>query len=191
MSRILSGCISNSRSMHSFPVGETPTGRAFYRRVSPPACNNLECRILSRLFLIIILLLSGLVPGVRAYSQEKIRVEKDPFTPRLKKAIDRIEYDALGNGAGKLQVKKIDGNTAYIKIAFTLDKAVRQDDWQVNIRPAFVPSFNWAPHLTPAPGNIIAQHVFRAPALIVSDGKQMLVVIPDPDVINKKPPVRW
>lgn len=26
-----------------FPVGETPTGRGSYRRVSPPACENLKC----------------------------------------------------------------------------------------------------------------------------------------------------
>ena len=116
-------------------------------------------RILSRLFLIIILLFSGFVPG---YTQEKMRVEKEPLPLRLKKVINRIEYDALGNGAAKLQIKKIDRHTVYIKIAFTLDKTTRQDDWQVNIRPAFMPSFNWAPHLTPAPGNIIAQHVFRA-----------------------------
>ncbi len=148
-------------------------------------------RILSRLSVITIMLFSALLSGVKAHAQEKMRVEKEPLPLRLKKVIDRIEYDALGNGAAKLQIKKIDRHTAYIKITFTLNETTRQDDWQVNIRPAFMPSFNWAPHLTPAPGNIIAQHVFRAPTLIVSDAQQMLVVIPDPDLINKKPSVRW
>lgn len=47
-----------------------------------------------------------------------------------------------------------------IHIRFDLKDTVKQDDWQVQIKPAFKPEFNWAPHLTPTVNNIIDQHVF-------------------------------
>lgn len=39
----MKGRISIFRFMHNFPIGETPTGSGFYRRVSPTACEKLKC----------------------------------------------------------------------------------------------------------------------------------------------------
>ena len=72
-----------------------------------------------------------------------------------------------------------------------LPDSLHQDDWQVNIVPGFVPEFHWAPHLTPTDNYIIAQHVFRAPALIVTSREKNLTIIPDLDLLNNDSPVDW
>ena len=58
-------------------------------------------------------------------------------------------------------------------------------------KAGFLPSFHWAPHLTPTDRNVIDQHVFRSPALIVADDHQTLILIPDLDIMQKGTPVRW
>lgn len=42
----------------------------------------------------------------------------------------------------------------------------------------------WVPHLTPAPGNVIADAVFRAPAVILADAKLAMAFIPDLDDVG-------
>lgn len=111
--------------------------------------------------------------------------ESPQAAPELMKFIDAIAYDSLENERGDLVVEKIREGLYHVKILFSLSDTVHQDDWQVRIRPSFSPSFNWAPHLTPEPTNIIDQHVFRSPALIVSNKEQVLSLIPDLDIINK------
>jgi len=59
-----------------------------------------------------------------------------------------------------------------VSVSFELSDSIKQDDWQVSITPAFNPDFHWAPHLTPTNEHIIAQHVFRSPAVIVSSSKK-------------------
>ena len=94
----------------------------------------------------------------------------EPF----RKAVASIQIGNLGNVIPSQKVKKIDNNTYHVSLVFDLPEGVQQDDWQINITPAFEPTFNWAPHLTPTDENIIDQHAFRAPAMIVTDNKQVL-----------------
>jgi hypothetical protein len=61
----------------------------------------------------------------------------------------------------------------------------------MTLTPGFTPSFHWSPHLTPTPHHIIDQHVFRSPALIVSDEQQVLALIPDLNMMREGTPVRW
>lgn len=113
------------------------------------------------------------------YSQE------DRGPTELSEFIDNIAYDPLGKEKGNLVVERVHKGLYRVKISFSLKDTIHQDDWQARISPSFVPSFNWAPHLTPESTNIIDQHVFRSPALIVSNKKQVLSLIPDLDIINK------
>src|SRR5690606_3122633 len=66
-----------------------------------------------------------------------------------------------------------------------------QDDWRAVIRPKYTPEFFCAPHLTPTDDYIIAQHVFRAPALIAASPHQQITVVPDLDVLSHGSAVRW
>jgi hypothetical protein len=105
--------------------------------------------------------------------------------------VQTIQTAQLGDAKADIVMETLDDNTVHVKISFDLPKEVKQDDWQVNIIPAFRPTFHWAPHLTPTDDHIIDQHVFRSPAMIFSDEKQVLTVIPDLKILQKGSPVRW
>ncbi len=105
--------------------------------------------------------------------------------------IDKITYDTLADVHPAVTQERIDAHTVRVGLRFRLTREVRQDDWQLNIYPAFTPDFHWAPHLTPTDDHIIDQHSFRSPALIVRDSHRLLIVIPDLDIMSKGTPVRW
>lgn len=96
----------------------------------------------------------------------------------------------LGTDVAKINTEKIDDHTVRYEISFTLKDSVRQDAWSVNLDLTFNPTLHWQPHLTPTDNHIIAQHVFRAPALIVADNKQTVAVMPDLTLINSSD-VKW
>lgn len=105
--------------------------------------------------------------------------------------IKSIEIDRLGDAEFSSEVTQVDENILKIHIRFDLKDTVKQDDWQVRIKPAFKPEFNWAPHLTPTVNNIIDQHVFRSPALIATDQQRGIVIIPDLDILSRSGKNRW
>ena len=110
----------------------------------------------------------------------------------FRQAIKEIRIGTLGDVYASRQIKKVDANTVKITLTFNLPDSIAQDDWQVNIVPAFEPTFNWSPHLTPTDNHIIDQHVFRTPAMIIADADRVLTVIPDVEIIKtENPPVRW
>ena len=107
------------------------------------------------------------------------------------KVDESIEIDNIG-GIKPVEVRKqIDKNTVHISLVFDLPEDITQDDWQVNITPTFKPTFNWAPHLTPTDNHVIDQHVFRTPAMIVANDKEVLIVIPDVEILKRDSAVRW
>ena len=106
-------------------------------------------------------------------------------------AVKQIQYDLIGNEKVKNDIKLVDDNTLHVKLSFFLRDEIKQHDWQISINPNFVPTFRWAPHLTPTDNHVIDQHVFRSPSLIMSDGLNTLILIPDLDIMQKGNPVRW
>lgn len=140
-----------------------------------------------RTLITITVLLSALVFVIARERGHREIIDRLPF----KNVIAGIECDALGGQKGKSRVKVLNKNCVHVKITFSTDGTVRQDDWQVAVTPGFSPLFHWAPHLTPTGKHIIEQHVFRSPALIVSDDKQVITLIPDLDIMKKGTPVRW
>lgn len=126
-----------------------------------------------------------------ASAQEKMVLNKKAFPLVFRNAVEGIAYDKLGEEKGKTSIKRIDKNTLHVKISFSPHEVIRQSDWQINLQPAFSPAFHWSPHLTPTDVHIIDQHVFRSPALIISNEEQILSLIPDLDIMQKGTPVRW
>ena len=106
-------------------------------------------------------------------------------------AVSEMIYDMLGNEMGRHTVTVVSPEMVHVKLTFRLDQPFRQGDWQMTLTPGFTPSFHWSPHLTPTPHHIIDQHVFRSPALIVSDEQQVLALIPDLNMMREGTPVRW
>ena len=111
--------------------------------------------------------------------------------PELHPFVKTIQSDTLGGQEPLLSIKKLDEDTYRIKLTFHVEKPLNQDDWQLNIMPAFNPDFHWAPHLTPTNEHIIDQHSFRSPALIISSTKKILTLIPDLEIMSKGTQVRW
>ena len=105
--------------------------------------------------------------------------------------ISSINYGKLGSNEAQISYDEVSENILKVSVSFDLKDTIQQNDWQVNIFPAFKPVFNWAPHLTPTDQHIIAQHVFRSPALIVTSGEKQLAIIPDLDLLKKNNPVDW
>ncbi|MCU0244295.1 MAG: hypothetical protein MUE80_06055, partial [Acidobacteria bacterium] len=46
-------------------------------------------------------------------------------------------------------------------------------------------------HLAPEEGTVVAQHVFRSPALIAAAGPRVLTVVPDLDLVGARPENPW
>lgn len=105
--------------------------------------------------------------------------------------VKTMVFDSLAGLAPEVTVEKVRSDMLKVRLTYQIDKPVRQDDWKVTITPAFAPDFHYAPHLTPTNDHIIAQHVFRSPALIVADKEKQLVIIPDLDLIGKDSAVKW
>ena len=141
--------------------------------------------------LIVLLNFNACKPQAEIIVGESVQLDTNKFPIAIKKAIDNIQYSLLGNHVGEQQVRKIDKHTVQVKIVFSLENTLTKYDWQLNIKPGFTPTYHWAPHLTPSNQNIIDQHVFRSPALIVADEEQVLMLIPDLDIMQKGTPVRW
>lgn len=125
-------------------------------------------------------------------AKERYNLRPNEFPIDYSSFIESINVDELGNAKFSSEVVEIDKNIVRINIRFNLKgKTIRQDNWCVQIKPSFRPTFNWAPHLTPTDNNIIDQHVFRSPALIVVNQQKGLVIIPDLDILSKTDGNRW
>ncbi|SFI36258.1 hypothetical protein SAMN02799624_00600 [Paenibacillus sp. UNC496MF] len=121
-------------------------------------------------------------------SNETTRV---PLDGALAAFIASMEAASLGGVRPAVDATRAGAGRVNVKLRFELPEPVRQDDWRIDIAPAFAPAFHWAPHLTPTDRHIIDQHGFRSPALIVHDADRWLAVVPDLDLLLAGSPVRW
>jgi len=126
----------------------------------------------------LILGISSLVLSAHhAAGQATIPADLQPF-------VSNITLPRLGQTTPTIHYSQTQPGITHVLITWDLKDSVQQDDLEVNITPAFTPTFHWAPHLTPSDSNIIAQHVFRAPALIVQSATTQLVLLPDLDLLK-------
>lgn len=105
--------------------------------------------------------------------------------------IKRMEVDSLAGKPANISVRRLGRGVMKVNISFDLQSEVGCDDWRVTIEPTFEASFHWAPHLTPTDKHIVAQHVFRAPMMMMADGQKQVVVIPDVDMLNATAARDW
>jgi hypothetical protein len=109
----------------------------------------------------------------------------------LRSYVRSIAWDELGRNQAESSLEKLGDNAFRIHLVFDLENSMQQDDWQVRVEPAFDPGFHWSPHLTPAEENIIDQHAFRSPALIVASAGRMFALVPDLEIMQPGTSVRW
>jgi hypothetical protein len=104
--------------------------------------------------------------------------------------ISSITYDSLQTLEPTVTIQAIDSNLSRIEFNYTVKDSIRQDNWRVMIKPSFDATFHWQPHLTPTDNHIVAQHVFRAPAVIAGNDQRQIVVMPDLEMISDND-VKW
>lgn len=109
----------------------------------------------------------------------------------LPQFIKQISASDFGGKETSFSVETIREGMMKVSLDVSLSDTLLLDDWHVTIQPAFTPIFHWAPHLTPTSDYIIAQHVFRAPALIMTDSSHFLAVVPDLELIGKAGQPSW
>lgn len=109
----------------------------------------------------------------------------------LTRYISAIHVDSINGRKSEISYQEVSSNITKVTISLDIIDTTRLDDWQVNITPSFVPTFHWAPHLTPTAEYIMPQHVFRAPTLIMANKEKQLTLIPDVELLDKKTPVDW
>ncbi len=78
-----------------------------------------------------------------------------------------------------------------VRLAWEIEKATAQDELSVAFGLDFEPDLWWAPHLAPEEGYVVAQHVFRSPALIAARGSLVVALVPDLDVVGDRPANPW
>lgn len=115
----------------------------------------------------------------------------DSFPKELEGYVSEFSFDSLGSAEPDIAYEVLSENLVKVTVRWELTDSLQQDDWQMRLSPAFNPDFHWAPHLTPTDEHIIAQHVFRAPALIMATSDKQLSIIPDLDLLKQDQPVDW
>jgi len=94
-------------------------------------------------------------------------------------------------GLPLITVTEVEAGWQHIRMNWDVPQEISQDELSVRFDLAFEPDFWWAPHLAPDKDYVVAQHVFRAPALIVQDDELTLAIVPDLDVVGQRPDNPW
>ncbi|MGO1595851.1 MAG: hypothetical protein ACTHYC_01425 [Sphingobacterium sp.] len=108
----------------------------------------------------------------------------------LRDYIESIEF-TLNDHEVSVNFEKQTANRYYVALDWAFDESKELEDLKLSVNPKFRPTFHWAPHLTPTQENVIAQHVFRSPALIVHDEERWMALIPDLTLLKTQPKVPW
>ena len=91
----------------------------------------------------------------------------------------------------RVEVSDVADGWRHVRMTWDVAEPVAQDELAIRFDLAIEPDFWWAPHLAPDDGYVIAQHVFRAPALIVQRGSLTLAVAPDLDAVGRRAGNPW
>lgn len=108
---------------------------------------------------------------------------------------ERLRFSApelAGCGLPRVEVGEIEeGGWRRVRMTWDVVDTVAQDELSVRFDLGFEPDFWWAPHLAPEEGYVVGQHVFRSPALIAGSGALTVVVVPDLDIVGRRPENPW
>lgn len=109
----------------------------------------------------------------------------------LQQFIERIVPQNLSGISPKVSYRTEAPNIYHVSVIWNLPKQVNQNQLAIHIYPSFLPGFHWAPMLTPDSSSIIPQHIFKAPALIVSDSSKTISIVPDLSLLANNKGVPW
>ncbi|MGC3946682.1 MAG: hypothetical protein QM762_19540 [Chryseolinea sp.] len=137
------------------------------------------------LFIIVAILICGCRNGPHD-SVKSARIDLN-----IPEFVVETNMSEFGTIAPAVRIEPVQNGVQKVLITVDLKDSLKLDDWHIAIRPSFNPTFHWAPQLTPTSDHIVAQHVFRAPAMIVTDSSHYLCIIPDLDLVGQKGQPQW
>lgn len=108
----------------------------------------------------------------------------------LSHTVKSIQFGGIASYGITSAIKEISDGLYHINFCCDVREDYQINRWQVDLFPSFSPDFTWAPHLAPTDDTMIAQHVFRSPALIAADKTHYLALIPDLTCLACSP-VQW
>ncbi|HQB02058.1 MAG TPA: hypothetical protein PLY90_02070 [Candidatus Hydrogenedentes bacterium] len=144
---------------------------------------------MSRLLVLLLFGLSGVCAAQEASVQ--FRVEgKVLLCHAGNRELARADIPSVND---RVPVVRFDqwGKWVRVHLRWELEEAVEQNDLFMPFHLQFDPNFWWAPHLTPEEGLVIAQHVFRSPAVIAASEEGVLALVPDLDLCGKDTAAPW
>jgi len=94
-------------------------------------------------------------------------------------------------GLPEVEVSKIQDGWQQVRMKWNVPAEMAQDELAIQFDLAIEPDFWWTPHLAPEEGYVIGQHVFRSPAMIVQRDSLTFVVLPDLDIVGRRPENPW
>jgi len=105
----------------------------------------------------------------------------------LGEAYASFAVPTLGGAAPTVTVEEASEGWKRVLLRWSLPSAVAQDDLAVRLDLAIAADSHWLPHLAPLEGFVVGEHVFRSPALIAAQGRKVLAVVPDLDLVGRDP----
>ena len=97
-----------------------------------------------------------------------------------------------GAGRPKVEISEADEDGwRRVRMTWDVASAAAQDELAARFDLDIAPDFWWAPHLAPEEGYVVAQHVFRSPAIITAQGPLILAVVPDLDIVGRRTENPW
>ncbi len=147
---------------------------------------------------LLVFLAAHMVLSRIAYGGEKRRTK----TTRARPNAYPIDYNGAAWGSFHLpllvagsppdvEIREVEDGWRHIRATWTLPKSLDIDEVAIAFCLSRSPDLWWAPHLAPEKGNVIAQHVFRSPAIIVAEGTQILIMTPDLSLCGKMDTAPW
>jgi hypothetical protein len=103
----------------------------------------------------------------------------------------RVSIPTLAGHQATVTTDDVGAGWQRVRFTWQLDRAVKQDELAIEFALDMQPDLWWAPHLAPTPGDVIAQHVFRSPALVVCQEGHTLVLVPDLDICGRRTDAPW
>jgi hypothetical protein len=99
--------------------------------------------------------------------------------------------ELAGHGRPQVDIKAVENGWQHVTLRWQVAAPTAQDELSIPFDLGFEPDFWWAPHLAPAEGYVIAQHVFRAPAIIVQRGSLTFALVPDLATVGRREANPW
>ncbi len=96
-----------------------------------------------------------------------------------------------GAGSPEVTVRVAGEGWQRVGLRWQVPGEIACDELAIPFEVALEPDFWWAPHLAPEEGYVIAQHVFRSPALIAQQENLSVAVVPDLDLVGQRPDSPW